>query len=496
MGPVLIPAALAVAVALPALAQQPERGQLDYSPTMFAVMAAINSAGFDAGLDSPATHPLRKAVREEIARRKPQSAADIRDFMRQHRQQDVLWELRQYMSFSVLVEDPPSFAFRLSENQLPPDVAAMKDFIPLMQRFYKEAGVEELWKKSEPHFDEFARRYQPVAIKAVNEVAGYLRSPTHGTQLGKKYQIYLDLLGPPNQILRMSFLDDYFLIVTHSPEPHFIDIRDTYLHYLLDPLATKFSVKIDEKRPLTDYVQAAPFLADHYKQDFLLLTTKSLIKAIEARLATPSQHQRMVDEAMGQGFVLTAHFAEQLPAYEKQETAMRMYFPEMIDAINLRKEGNRLENLEFSKAPPQRKAKPVAAPPPPPKPEWEKTLESAEDQYAAKNLDKAREIFASVLKQSGDKDVQARVYFGLARIAARQNDAELADGLFRKTLELGPPPQEKAWSMYYLGRLAWIAGEAKEAAGMYRAAIAVPGASEKAKEAAANGLREIADRQK
>jgi hypothetical protein len=31
---------------------------------------------------------------------------------------------------------------------------------------------------------------------------------------------------------------------------------------------------------------------------------------------------------------------------------------------------------------------------------------------------------------------------------------------------------------------------------MYRAAIAVPGASEKAKEAAANGLREIADRQK
>ncbi len=496
MGRVSIPVSLAVVLAWPVAAQQPERGQLDYSAAMFTVMAAINAAGFDAGLDSPASHPLRKAIREEIARRKPASLPDIRDFMRQHRQQDTLWELRQYMSFAVLVEDPPKFEFRLRDNQLPPDVAAMKDFIPLMQRFYKEAGIEELWKKSDPSFDQFAQRYQPVAIKAVTEVAGYLRAPTHGTQLGKRYQIYLDLLGPPNQILRMSFLDDYFLVVTHSPEPHYGDIRDTYLHYMLDPLATKFSVQIEEKHALTDYVQAAPFLADHYKQDFLLLTTKSLIKAIEARLAPSSQRQRMVDEAMGQGFVLAAHFAEQLPAYEKQETAMRMYLPEMVEAINLRKEGSRLEKLEFSKAPPQRKAKPVAPAPPPPKPEWEKTFESAEDQYAAKDLDKARETFASVLKQTDDKQVHARAYFGLARIAARKNDPELADNLFRKTLDLGPPAQEKTWSMYYLGRLAWIAGEVAEAAGHYRAAIAVPGGSEKAKEAAANGLREIDEKAK
>lgn len=496
MGRLSISLVLATALAPILPAQQAERGQLDYSEAMFTVMAAINAAGFDAGLDSAANHPLRKAIREEIQRRKPPSLPSIRAFMRQHRQQDPQWELRQYMGFSVLVEDPPKFTFRVSENQLPPDVAAMRDFIPLMQTFYREAGIAELWKKADPYFDQFAQRYQPVAIKVVNEVAGYLRAPTHGTQLGARYQIYLDLLGPPNQILRMSFLNDYFLVVTHSPEPHYADIRDTFLHYMLDPLATKFSADIEQKGALTDYVQAAPFLADHYKQDFLLLTTKSLIKAIESRLAPPSQRQKMVDEAMGQGFVLTAHFAEQLPAYEKQEAAMRMYFPEMVQAINLRKEGNRLEKLEFSKAPPVRRAKPVAPPPPPPKPDWENVLETAEGQYAAKDLDKASGTFASVLKATDDKQAHARAYFGMARIAARKNDAELAYDLFRKTLDLGPPPPEKCWSMYYLGRLAWIAGDAAEAAGHYRSAIAVPGGSEKAKEAAANGLREIDEKRK
>ena len=40
-----------------------QQGQLDASPTLFTVMAAINAAGYDADLDSPNNNPLRKAVR-------------------------------------------------------------------------------------------------------------------------------------------------------------------------------------------------------------------------------------------------------------------------------------------------------------------------------------------------------------------------------------------------------------------------------------------------
>ena len=46
-------------VALAARAGTPERGQLDASPTLFTVMAAINLAGYDADLSSPNSDPLR-----------------------------------------------------------------------------------------------------------------------------------------------------------------------------------------------------------------------------------------------------------------------------------------------------------------------------------------------------------------------------------------------------------------------------------------------------
>ena len=62
------------------------------------------------------------------------------------------------------------------------------------------------------------------------------------------------------------------------------DIRHAYLHYLLDPLATRYQEIVMRKRGLSDHAQRALALADSYKDDFLLLTTESLIKAVEARL--------------------------------------------------------------------------------------------------------------------------------------------------------------------------------------------------------------------
>ncbi len=43
------------------------------------------------------------------------------------------------------------------------------------------------------------------------------------------------------------------------------------------------------------------------------------------------------------GFILTPFFSEALPLYEKQETAMRMYFPDMMASMDLKKESKRLD---------------------------------------------------------------------------------------------------------------------------------------------------------
>src|SRR5207245_7732714 len=128
-------------------------------------------------------------------------------------------------------------------------------------------------------------------------------------------------------------------------------------------------------------------LPEIYKTDFLMLTTKSLIKAIESRLSR-GRRQEIVDQALREGYVLTPHFAEQLAIFESQQESMRMYFPELIKSIDLKKEERRLENVQFAAEARVRKAKtaPVAPPLPPPS-GARKTLEDAENLYRDRDLE-------------------------------------------------------------------------------------------------------------
>ena len=130
----------------------------------------------------------------------------------------------------------------------------------------------------------------------------------------------------------------------------------------------------------------------------------------------------------------------------------------------------------------------VAAPPPPLSPAA-KVLETAEQFYSDKKYDKAGEAFRKVLRETEDKTIHARTYYGLARIAALQRDPELAEKLFHKTLELTPDSQTRAWTEVYLGRLSELSGEREQAVQHYQAALAVKEASAGARQAAEQGLK-------
>ena len=473
-----------------------QTAQLDGSKAMFTVLAALNSAGYDAEIDSPSNHPLRRAVRDEIMKRKLPVVADLRDFFRQHRQENALAELRLYASWALLVSDPPEFEFKLKDHQLPPDVSSVRELGPLLARFYKDAGIEDLWKSSQPAYEQFMARYHEPAAQAVTQVSAYVRAPLSGTFGGRKFKVVVDLLGAPNQILFLPFFDEYFLVVTHSSEVHANDVRQAYTHYLVDPMVTRHMVKVEEKKALADYAQASP-LPDFYKTDFLLLATRSLVRAIETRIERgASRRQAMVDQAMKEGFILTAHFAEQLPLYEKQDLSLRLYFPDLISSINLAKEEKRLDKFEFASSRVERVVK-SAPPPPEPEPsEIEKALNEAETLYTKRDLPGAREAFAAILTKTDQRPMQARAYYGLGRIATLNRDPESAERLLQKSLDLGAPPHEKAWTLVYLGKLSQAARQDADAMAHFKAALDVEGASAKAKEAASEALRLISEKAK
>ncbi|HYO80516.1 MAG TPA: tetratricopeptide repeat protein [Bryobacteraceae bacterium] len=454
-------------------------GQLDSSRSLFSVMSAVIAASPDSPSDE-----LRAGIRKAVLARSPAVLPELRTFLYQHRKPDAAANIAQYVSFALNSQDPPQFVPVLEGSEAPPDVQPLGAFRELMARFHQEAAIDELWAKLQPaHEAAIARHHEPVS-RALLEANAYLRNPTSG-YMGRRFQVFVDLIGPPNQVHTRSYKDDYFIVVTPSAEPRIADVRHAYLHYLLDPLATKYTERIARLKGLGDYAQGAPALEESYKADFLLLTVESLIKAIEARL---DRKPSSVPEALAEGFVLAPYFYEQLPGYEKQDAAMRLFLPEMLDSADLKKEDRRLQQVKFASTR-SLKTAPAAA-----VPVAEPAIEAADKLYAGRELDKAREAYLAIIRHDDDRAAHARAYYGLARIAALRNEPDLAEQLFRKTLESSPDPHTHSWSEVYLGRLAEGFGERDKAEGHYKAALAISGVPPGARQAAEQALQKLGNR--
>jgi predicted negative regulator of RcsB-dependent stress response len=477
----VFPAILAAALAAQGAPAEP--GQLDASPTLFTVMAAMNAAGYDADLASPNNHPLRNAVRAEIAKRDVPSLAALKAFFTQHRKANDTEELTQYISFALSAGAPPDFAMKKRDVELPPEVVTLSGLSPLLAAFYKEANIEDLWQRSQPAIEQYLDRYHGPVTNAVMQANAYLRQQSSGVK-GWHFQIFIELLAPPNQTQVRSYGADYTVVVTPSPEPRIFDIRHAYLVYLLDPLATRYRETLERKKPLIDHAQRAQALGQIYKDDMLLLTTQSLVKAVEARL---DHNPAAVSDALRQGFLLAPYFYESLPEYEKQEASMSLYYGDMVKAIDVVKEDARLSKVEFSKEAPVRTVKVEQ---PAPLSGAAKSLDEAEGLYKQQDFAGAKKLFLDVLQQTDQKPMHAAAYYGLARIAVRQKDPETGQKLFEKTLQLEPEPFVKAWSLVFLGRLSQAAGEREQALKQYQDALQVQGASEEARKAAEQGVQQ------
>ena len=448
---------------------------------LFTVLAAVNAAGYDEGANKPELAPLRAAVRRELAARQISGLPDLKEFYQRHRLFEPGRDLSQYVSLALFLGPPPSFELQGSSTSLPPEVSDLKEMVPLIAEFYKEAGVAALWEKYQLAMEQESDRYRKFLSRVMLETNGYLRVDTSGYS-NRKFAIYISPLGAPGQTNARSYGENYFIVVSPSAELPEEEIRHGWLHYLLDSYPYNNARTIESKAQLQQIAQRAPGLDPSFRNNFTLVLTESLIRAIQARRSrgSPQDKLRAANDAVQEGYILTAYFFEAMEAFEKQPVGMKLYYPEMVDAISVKTEQARLAKVQFSAQPVAERRETL----------WtsaEQMIRQGEDSIARGEYEQARQILETLSKQYGQ---QPRALYDLAIVATQQKQPLSAKDYFTQAAALSSDPHIKAWSHIYLGRMLDLEGNREEARTEYSAALAAGDPAAETRTAAEKGLRE------
>ncbi len=316
------------------LAQNTPKVSLDTSETLFTVLTAINACGYDQELGI--SDPLRGQIRSEVAKsiqateESQGTAKTMCEFYREHQQPDSSRDLAQYVSLALSLNGPPfapkskdsdspkgkeAEAAKAKEANFPPDASYVAGFIPLMQKFYETAGLQSIWQRHREAYSALTDRYHEPVSKMLFAAEMYLKLPSAG-YLGRQFTVYLDAMGAPGQTNARNYGTDYYVVISPGSSLKMQQIRHTYLHYLLDPLALKNGGGIKRLEPLLDSVKSAP-MDDSFKSDISLLVTECLVRAIEARTMGSSktaatERAKAVDGSVQEGFILTRYFYDAL----------------------------------------------------------------------------------------------------------------------------------------------------------------------------------------
>jgi tetratricopeptide (TPR) repeat protein len=323
----------------------------------------------------------------------------------------------------------------------------------------------------QPNYQAAELRYSSAVRQSIFMTDVYFRLPAGGYQ-GRTCRIDLDLLGMPGQVQARIYGTDYYLVATASRQLKIDEIRHQYLHFLLDPLASRYAPQINEKARLRGIAYRASALATSFKEDFPLLVTECLIRAAELRLdkLPPAEAEKKLAEMTAAGLILVRYFYESLAVFEKQEASMTAYYEQMMRKIDPAAEERRLAKVTFVRppAPPTQAAAPAA------NTEEERLLDQGDNLFYQGRYSDAKLAYQEVSEKIDPKS--ERALFGLAVVASNMRKPDLAEEYFQKTLETARDLRLVTWSHIYLGRLYDLRGKRNDALAQYRAASLTAGA--------------------
>jgi len=465
---------LALLPAFCCFAENTPQVSLETSETLFTVLTAINTCGYDQELS--ASDPLRTQIRSEVGKAvqntpgAQDAVAPLCAFYRDHQATDPSRNLAPYVSLALYLGEAPTFAPKVKQAELPPDASAVSGLVEFLQPFYEKAGLHAIWERHRERYAELTQIYHDPLAKMTFDTEIYLKLPSAG-YLGRQFTVYLDAMGAPGQTNARNYGSDYYIVFSPSTSTaiKLQQIRHTYLHYLLDPMALKNGASFQRLEPLLEEVKSAP-MDEVFKEHISLLVTECLVRAIEARTmgskTTEGERERNIREAEVEGYILTRYFYDALAKFEKDPAGMRNAYADLLGAIDVGREMKRVSQIQFAgEAAPELLH--LA------RPRDEHLLLNAERRLSAGDPETAQKLAQQALDQEeGDP---GRALFILAQVATANRDMEGARTYFERALQMAREPKVIAWSHIYLGRIFDLKENRNAAVDQYRAALNSPG---------------------
>ena len=472
---------------------------VDSRPQLFAVMCALDAAGYESGAGTAGDTPGRAQLRKRMLALQGPAVAALRKYYAEHALGDSGATFSRFVTFALVSGPPPDFQFELRRDDLPPEALTLDGFNAILGNFYSEAKLDELWKFYQPDYERGIESLRAPVSNLIFTVSNYLREIVRSSS-GRSFSVYVEPLAGDKTIFR-TFGDQYALVVRPSTDPPMDDIRHAFLHFILDPIAIRYRVQASKASPLLEYAARAPLLPVDLHDDFSAFFDECLVRAVELRLRrlSPAELAAAIDQAEGSGYVLVRPIYAGLSGFEKSEPAMGYYLPDLIKGIDVAAEQRRLSAVKFADAAPASAAPPenirVVAKPAASSNPLDDDLAEGQRQISARNGLAAAASFERVLAAHPDDQ---RATYGLAVASALQGKPDQARELFTKVIAAAqnplagegahPDPSNLSWSHIYLGRMYDVEGKRDLAVLEYRAALAVAGAPDSARTAAQRGI--------
>jgi len=504
-----VPAQVQTQTAPPAQAPQPQRRartapqstvSVDGSEAMFTTMCALLAAGFESNVSADHWTAFRAQMRERLRHQQGPAVEAMREFYRQHELRDPGATLSRYLWFGLVSGPSPGFQAVLRRDELPPEVIALEGFSEILSNYYQEQKIGQMWRQVQPIYEREVERLHDPVSQVVFVATGYLREILE--QSGQRtFAIVVEpLVGRITNV--RNFGNHYALVLSGGEEIPTDVVRHAFLHFLLDQLPLMYPHVTAVKRSLFERAAAAPRLAPELKDDYASYFAECTVRAVELKLKriSPGEREAALNRDDEEGYVLVKPLFAALPKFENSEPSMKLFFPDLVRAIDVGAEAKRVAAVKFA---PAQTAKPEdeatteevarrrsAAPTTVPNDaEVLTALTEGERRIAEKNPRAAETSFQKVLTKYPD---QARAWYGIGLVAMLDHDAARAKQVFGR-LTVGEhaatqDPMVLAWSHIYLARIYDDEGNPQVVKTEYESALAVEGAPEQAKQTAQKEL--------